>query len=149
MIYDSSKSPNVTMDVSARISTALNYLRKTDFSKLEPGKYPIEGTEIFALVQQYETKEKVDGKWEAHKKYIDIQYVADGEKLIGYADVKRMSEQQEYNPEKDIQFFNGEGSFIKVGKGEFMILYPEDVHMPEVKSSVKQNVRKVVVKVLV
>lgn len=149
MIYDCLKCPKLHTAKGSRLNAALKYLEENDFLTMEPGRYQIDGDEIYALVQQYETKPLVEGKWEAHRKYIDIQYVADGEERIGFSNINQMKPSEEYNPEKDIQFFYGEGHFKSVKKGQFMVLFPEDVHMPGITADVKSKVKKVVVKVLV
>ncbi|MCX7708432.1 MAG: YhcH/YjgK/YiaL family protein [Clostridia bacterium] len=149
MIFDYIKNSKLYTAQGSRLNIALQFLHDNDFIAMEPGRYPIQGDEVYALVQEYETKPIEEGKWEAHRKYIDIQYVADGEERIGFASLSQMNGSQDYNPDKDIQFFQGEGHFMEVKKGQFMILFPEDAHMPGIQASTKQKVRKVVVKVLV
>ena len=58
-----------------------------------------------------------------------------------------MKAKTEYNPEKDVQFFEGEGQWAKVEKNTFIILFPSDVHMPGIKVNEPEDVIKVVVKV--
>ena len=57
---------------------AFNFLTKNDFSKMEAGKYEIDKSDIYALVQSYETKVKEKGSWEGHRRYLDIQYMVEG-----------------------------------------------------------------------
>ena len=45
---------------------------------LATGTYEIDGKQVYALVQEYQSKRPADGKWEAHRKYIDLQYVVRG-----------------------------------------------------------------------
>ena len=65
-----------------RVYTALQFLAETDFSKVELGRYELQGDDIFYMVQQYETDPDKTIS-EAHKKYIDIQFMVDGEEIIG------------------------------------------------------------------
>jgi hypothetical protein len=54
------------------------------FSKVEPGRIEIDGNAIFALIQEYQTVPSEEKKPEAHRKYIDVQYVFQGSEIIGY-----------------------------------------------------------------
>ncbi|MBN1498905.1 MAG: YhcH/YjgK/YiaL family protein [Spirochaetes bacterium] len=137
--------------MGGKIQTALEYLAGTDFELTPTGRYQIDGDDIFALVQRYEPKEETDTRLEGHQSYIDIQYIVSGNELIGYADKLKSGSTsvQAYNPDKDIEFFEGECSWIKMGKGMFCILYPEDLHRPGVKSDNPSAVTKVVIKIRV
>jgi len=135
--------------ISERISMALNYIKQTDFSKMEPGKHEIDGENIFAFVNDYKTKDPLECNFETHKKYIDVQFVARGVEFMGYAPLNDQKIITPYNEENDITFYNGEKSFTKVSEGMFAIFFPNDVHMPGAKKGDPQSVRKVVVKVKV
>ncbi len=71
-------------DLDERMETALKYIENTDLNALENGRYEIDGDNIYAIVQDYQTKSQSEGKWEAHKKYIDIQCVIKGKEKIGW-----------------------------------------------------------------
>ncbi len=149
MIFDKIKNASQYYGININVKKALEYLAKTNFDNMEPGRYEIDGNTVYALVQQYETRNRDQGKWEAHKKYIDVQYVANGVERMGYANSQEMELSVGYNEEKDIMFFEGNGEFLIMKREEFIILFPNEVHMPgqEVKKS--DFVKKVVVKVLV
>lgn len=126
-----------------RINIALDWLVKNE--EIEKGVYEINGKEIYAIVQEYNSEKIEELKWEGHKKYIDIQYIADGKEEIGYSDIKNMKPECEYNEEGDYQFFTGEGKIEALSKGDYMVLYPEDIHMPCIGEG--NIVKKIVVKV--
>jgi len=125
------------------------YLKETDFSKMELGKYEIDGDNIFALVNEYNTKDESEGKLEAHKKYIDVQFVAKGRELMGYTPLENQKVIDKYNEQNDITFFTGDKSFTQVDEGMFAIFFPTDVHLPGIKVNEKSYVKKVVIKVKV
>ena len=150
MIADVLKNRQIYAAISSRIKTALEYIAKTDFSSVEPGRYELDGSNIFALVQAYDSISKEQGKWECHKKYIDIQYIAEGVEQIGCNNIEKMKVTTEYNPEKDIAFLSGEGDFVTYSKGSYGIFFPEDVHMPKIAvNNIPDKVKKVVVKIKV
>ena len=130
----------------------LDYLRDTDFSKLPAGKYDIEGTGMVALVQDNLTAPRVERKAEAHRKYIDIQYVLSGTEIIGYGLANSANEVLDDKlEEKDAIFFRNikqEIDLILTG-GMYAIFFPTDVHRPGCVHGEPSQVRKVVVKVLV
>ncbi len=71
--------------LGARFRKALEFLKEHDVAAMEPGRYDIEGDDVFALVQEYVTK-TIDGcTLEAHQVYADVNYVAEGFEYLGYA----------------------------------------------------------------
>lgn len=149
MIIDKLSNSHLYSSLSERITKALAYLKQTDFSNKELGKYDIDGDNIFVLLNEYNTKDESEGKLEAHKKYIDVQFVVKGSELMGYAPFQNQKVINEYNEQNDITFFEGERSFTKVDEGMFAIFFPTDLHMPGIKVQKSEYVKKVVIKVKV
>lgn len=112
------------------------------------GKYELENG-AYVSVQEYTTKARSEAKYEAHKKFIDIQMILSGKELIAVSPIEKMTISDEYNEEKDFMLFhhNDECTDYVLEAGEFLILYPQDVHMPGVCVNEKSPVRKIVVKV--
>ncbi len=149
MVFDRLKNANQYFPLGEGITKALQYLSQTDFTNLEPGKYEIDGENIFALVQTYNTKPFSAGKWEAHKKYIDIQYILSGKEKMGFTETTKVIVMEEYNEENDYAIYKGEGNFLIADEGHFAIFFPSDVHMPSMAINIPKEVKKVVVKVRV
>ena len=149
MIVDKIENAELYSILGERIKKSFNYIRQTDFKMLQPGRYDIDDNNIFALISEYQTKSESEGKLEAHKKYIDVQYVIEGEELMGYAPLGDQSILEPYKKENDIIFYTGEKVFIKVTEGMFAIFFPEDVHMPGISVNQKSPVKKLVIKVKV
>lgn len=147
MVFDRLKNADQYFPLGEGITKALQYLSQTDFTNLEPGKYEIDGENIFALVQTYNTKPFSAGKWEAHKKYIDIQYILSGKEKMGFTETTKVIIMEEYDEEKDYAIYKGEGNFLIADEGHFAIFFPSDVHMPGMAINIPKEVKKVVVKV--
>ena len=148
MIADTLKSNYLYESISPRIKASLEYIAKTDFSKMESGKYELDGSNIYALVQTYDSIPKEQGKWECHQKYIDIQYIVEGVEQIGVNSLEQMKISAEYNPEKDVAFLSGDGDYITFSEGSYGIFFPEDAHQPKIApKNVSGKVKKVVVKI--
>lgn len=146
MIIDHLKHASQYLGGDKRLSAALRYLQDTDLASVPPGKYEIDGSDVFAIVQEYDSKPKEKGYWEAHRQYIDVQYVARGAELMGYAHLDRLKSGQ-YDETRDFLPLEGEGNFFEVREGTFVILSSQDAHMPGIAVTVPQPVKKVVVKV--
>lgn len=147
MIIDRIENSELYLNLGKRIARAFNYINSTDFSRTEPGRYEVENEDIFVVVNEYETKDINDSALEAHRKYIDIQYMYSGVELIGVAPLVNQTPVKKYNEEKDCVFFNEETSLIKMTGGMFAIFFPGDLHMPGVKANGLSKVKKIVVKV--
>ncbi len=147
MISDNIKNYTLYKNLGEGINKALLFLSENDFNKMPDGRYNIEGDNVFALVNRYRTKRMEEAVWESHKKYIDVQFVAEGIEKIGYSILENMKVNKAYDENKDIQFINGEGKFVTLEKNSFAILYPSDVHMPGISVKESKEVIKVVVKV--
>jgi len=147
MIIDKIENAHFYKNIGERISNSFEYIKATDLKTLPAGKYPIDGENIFALVSEYKTKSEQEGKLEAHKKYIDVQYVISGEELMGYVPLGGQRILDQYKEENDIVFFTGDKSFTKISEGMFAIFFPDDVHMPGISTGKISNVKKLVIKV--
>jgi YhcH/YjgK/YiaL family protein len=147
MIFDKIENSHLYEGISERIKKSFDYIKQTDLKTIKPGKYEIDGENIFALISEYKTKSEQEGKLEAHRKYIDVQYVISGEEQMGYVPLNGQQILEPYKEENDIVFFTGDKSFTKVSEGMFAIFFPEDVHMPGISTGKISDVKKLVIKV--
>ncbi len=114
------------------------------------GDYPIDGKSIFAIVMSYETKEPDQGKFEAHKKYADIQTVLVGAEGIAVVQTEGLTASTDYEEERDVTFYNTPETIptlVDVYPGSFAYLLPQDCHMPQLAVGSPQMIKKVVVKI--
>lgn len=147
MIFDKIENSAIYESVSPLIKRALEYLKQTDFTIMENGKHLVEGEDLFAVVQEYDTKNDADAKLEAHRKYIDVQYVVSGEELIGVQPLINQVPCREYDTENDYALYDDACSFVKVTATQFAVLFPQDLHKPGIKVNGSAKVKKVVMKV--
>ena len=86
---------------------------------------------------------------EAHRNYVDIQYVVEGKESIEIAPVSVMEVTESYIPERDVEFYadkNDAAKFVLTAGG-YAILYPADAHKPGVRVGESVPVKKMVGKV--
>ena len=132
------------------IERALEYLSNTDFTTLEDGKHEIQGNEIYAVIATYDTEPESARKFEAHRKYLDVQYLLAGREIICWAPLEGLSFSGEYSEEKDIVFLSGDPrARLRMSPGSFALFFPQDAHKPNCAWNDPQAVRKVVVKIRV
>jgi YhcH/YjgK/YiaL family protein len=148
MITDNLHNSHLYTPLSNGIRRAFEYLQKTDLQSLPVGRIELDGINLYVMSQEYNTKLPEQGKWEAHRRYIDLQYITSGAERIGYAPIGRLT-LGDYNPDKDFQALAGTGDFITLSAGDFMLLFPEDAHMPGMAITNPVPVKKVVVKIMV
>ncbi len=151
MIIDNIKNCKKYENVHEGFKEAFDAIKLFVSENREIGKYEINGKKVYAMVQEYTSKLSADRKFEAHKNYIDIQFVISGKEQIQIVDESGLTVDAEYNPEKDVEFFcvpeNYTSAFL--ADGDFAVLYPGEVHAPGVSlNESPQTVRKIVAKVL-
>ena len=147
MIFDRKENINNYKDLG-KVYTALKFMAETDFTKMPLGRYELDGDNIYYMVQNYDTNPDKTVA-EAHKKYIDIQYIVRGREVIAVAPIQSEKTEVEAKEEKDVWFYECETQPLILKDGEFMVLYPSDLHLPGKAVNEPKEVLKVVVKVKV
>lgn len=136
--------------ISKNLDIAFDWLKEGAWRQLPAGKFQIRGDDVFALVQEYVTKEHSECRFEAHRRYIDIQMLFSGKEIIEVAPVDSLNVIEPYKP--DIEFFAypaaGEVHTLTMTAEQCAIFFPEDAHRPCMKiGGIAEPVRKLVVKV--
>lgn len=147
MILDSLKNSSLYTSASPRLARAFELIVSTDWSRLEPGRHELEGSDIWVNVMDVDLKIRRDAKLEVHNEYIDIQILLEGtEEGFGWSERKDLrSPLGPFSEEKDLQLFDDEPqTYYTLRPGQFTILFPEDGHAPMVGEG---RVRKAIVKV--
>jgi len=146
MIFDTLNNYARYMGLENGIPAALNFLLKSDLTGLPVGRTDIDGNNLYALIQEYATKNLDQGEWEAHRKYIDVQYMVSGRERMGFTNICTM-QPGKYVAEDDFLPMAGTGNYVEVFAGTFVIFFPEDGHMPGLNTGMTEMVKKVVLKV--
>lgn len=129
----------------------LNYIQGLKEDSPDTEMEPISGEDIKARVMSYTTKDISEAIFEAHKKYIDIQFTLSGEEGIGWMPESMVRPKTDYDPEKDAGFYDvniSEVNIIHNVPGQFMVLFPGEVHGAGIYLHKKPiTVKKCVVKI--
>lgn len=151
MILDTLDQTKRYESISPGFVRAFEFLRKFD-GNLKNGRYEIDGDNVYAMVQRYKTKPAEMGQFEAHRKYIDVQFVHAGRETILWAPLFTLKEvNMPYNEDNDAALFKlvPNATPLRMSDGQFTILFPEDGHVPCCEWDGPSEVTKVVVKVRV
>lgn len=150
MIIDTLSNAGKYHGVHPLFAQAFKFVNSQDLNALEPGAYEVAGEDLKAVVMDKAGKTALESleKFECHDGHIDIQVLIQGNEQIGWkprADCKEAK--GDYNVEKDVLFYNDSPDmYFQLKPGQFVILFPEDVHAPMIS---KGNVKKLVIKVKV
>lgn len=149
MILDSLENAIMYKNISENLKKGFEFLKNTNLLTIEPGRYEIEGKDVFATVSLYDSKAHQECRLEAHYTYADIQYIVSGREAIGFATLNNQEITADYNPEKDIIFFAGDTAPLILEAGMFAVFFPQDLHRPCMQIDGPEKVKKVVIKVRV
>jgi len=150
MIYDRFENLNLYCRPGERLHRALVYAR--DVARdVADGRSDIDGDRLFASVATYETGPPEERRFEAHKTYIDVQVLLDGEEVIDVSLERDLPAVEAYDEIRDVMFLKPPMQFASLAMrpGFFAVFYPHDIHRPGCRQREKLRVRKIVMKVAV
>lgn len=115
----------------------------SQLTDLTPRTVPLSGNNKI-LVQSGTTKPVGDS--EAHRKFLDIQYVVKGSEIMGWAPVDALTPADEFNEAKDKGMYAGPVDCIRITAGNCYVVFPEDAHAPGVHLDTPTEYTKLVIK---
>lgn len=133
-----------------RFAKAYAFLAQDGLDALPLGRNEIDGDDVFANVQEYDTVAVAEKQMEAHRGYYDVQFVVSGQELLQYAQLNGLPECQPFDEENDFGLYETpeQCTNIVLRAGDLAVLAPEDAHKPGCTlGSEPCHVRKIVVKV--
>ena len=147
MVYDKIDNIETYKGLSEDIYEGLKFLKNASID-LACGVHEI-NSRVKAIVSEYETKAVNENGYEAHKKFIDIQYLLKGSEKNCCQPIERLKVIKPYKEEIDAAFYEADipAQELMLGDGFFAIYWPQDGHMPCLKLCEIEKVKKIVVKV--
>ncbi len=146
MIIDHINNMGTYAGVHPDLSKVLATLAGWDIPTMESGRYPVEGSNAYILVQRYTSRDLAVSKWESHRKFIDVQFVVQGEERMGYQHISNLEVSQQYDDTSDAALYIGQGVLIPAPQGTVALFFPQDGHMPGVAVDQGMPMLKVVAK---
>lgn len=148
MIYDKIGNIDLYRDLSEDIYAGLKFISSVSPS-IEDGVH-IVSDNVKAIVSEYETMPVNPNGFEAHRDYLDIQYLISGSEIVRCKPVEGLVITKEYDAEKDFLLLSDNvantADFL-LGGGYFALLFPDDAHEPQICVDNPMNVKKVVMKI--
>ncbi len=127
--------------------SAFQFLQTRPLKEMLPGKYPIIGDQVFASITEAPSKPMTDLKWESHRQYIDLHYLISGKELIGISDTLHAKVTKPYTP--DAMNYDATGKFHLADPEHFLLMFPSDIHVGNIKAEGYETVKKLVIKIKV
>ena len=131
------------------LQQALTLAVAANLQEKMPGRYELQGDNIFMNVMQFATQSPEQKKAELHREYIDIQVLLSGEEriLFGMTDSARQCE--EMHVEDDYQLCSqiADEQAMVLKPGRFVIFMPGEPHKPGCVVQAPMDIKKVVIKV--
>lgn len=152
MIFDNVKNASLYSNISSNLKAALDYMQNNNLDGFEDGRFEIANGNVIIIIKKgYKTKEENQGKWESHEKFIDIQYLLEGQEQIGYCRVSNMEVKVPYDSKTDKTLYHNCDKYFKTKlyPGDFIILFPDDAHKTLIAGDEVTTNNKAVIKVLI
>ena len=145
MILSTIKDGGTYSAISPLIKEAIEWLQNWNEADFKPGELELPGG-IVVKFQEPALVPAEKARFEAHKRFIDIQVPLKGVEIMGWApidDLKNVIEP--YNEDKDVVFLgDSTQNLINVYPGQMAIFFPEDAHAPNIGIG---NHRKLCIKI--
>ena len=131
MIIDKVENLKNYAQVNPLFPKVVEFIQQHDLNALEPGKYEIEGKDLFVNIQMAKGKTPAEAVIETHKRMIDIQIPLSDAETFGYTQRDQLPD-AEYNAEKDITKIPdlAADSYLTCQPGMMAIFFPQDGHAP-------------------
>ena len=150
MIIDHLSHAAQYYSVLPRLEKAFAFLETATRENYPVGRYELEGKELFAMVQEYESLPADGSRFEAHRNYVDVQYVVSGTEAIEVTELSKTRECDAYDSARDVAFFCDHSGKTRtvLTAGEWGLFFPHDVHKPGLApDGTPAHVKKIVVKI--
>lgn len=150
MIFDSLANAKQYKGLCDGIDRVLEEAKKYNAENFPSEKLCLDGDDIFLLFGNYETHNVSEAVIEAHKKYIDVMCMIEGEEIIYVKQTDSIKNiTKEYDAEIDALLgdLDDDCTAIRLTTGSFVALFPQDAHSPACVVKEPTNVKKIIGKV--
>jgi len=147
MILDTLENAKRYHSLHPAFARAFAWIRDQSVSKLPVGRTEIDGDRLYVNTLREGGRGLEAARFETHRRYIDIQYLAEGSDSMGWTHAVPGLKSLGYDASKDLEFYADRPAiWIPVPSGHFAVFFPEDAHAPMAGTD---KMVKVVVKVAV
>lgn len=146
MITDLVENARCYGGLGAEIEKALRLIATLDASAA-CGRHEADGEDLYYIVSEPETSAPERAAFESHEAYLDLHVTLSGCEWMEYAPVPSLTRTQDHLKELDYALYGGGGSLVKVPRGSFYLVFPQDAHKPNLFLKTREPLKKAVVKI--
>ena len=150
MILDTIDHANQYAGLNIRLDTALNAMKVYTPDNYPGGRIALDGEKLFLLLNSYETHPAENALCEAHRQYLDVMYMVEGEEIIYVKPTERLlTVTKPYSAEIDALLgeTDMDATPVRLAAGSFIVLFPQDAHTPACYTDGPHLVKKIIGKV--
>lgn len=150
MVFDSVKNARAYYGLGKGIEEALKILEGSMKGAFVPGKCSVDGDRLYTVSAAYTTNDHTGIALEAHRRYIDVMMVLQGEEQFYFKPVEKLQRiTQPYDGEKDalLAAIDQDCAKVRFPAGYFTVFFPQDAHCANQTYAAPTDVKKVIVKV--
>lgn len=147
MILDNIRYIDTYRNLGQFFPIAIDFLKTQNLELLTPGRFAVSGEDVYCIVQ-----EQMNGHepqiWEMHQRYVDIQFIIAGNERIGVFPLHDLTVVP-FFPEGSDNAVTSDlnGTYYDLNPGDYLILFPQDVHKPNCPGKGSAYSKKIIVKV--
>lgn len=133
MIFDRITNLETYAKGDEKLTAIVEFLKANPVEILDDGRHEL-SLGVYANVGAGPVRD--GGDFEVHRRYADLQLMAEGSEIMEWAHLSDMTGGTEYNGEGDFQLFSCQPAgtvSLKVYPGYFAIFYPQDGHKPSLR----------------
>ena len=147
MILDKLTAANAYRGIHPRLDGVLDRLNEAFLATVGPETMELEGDKLYVTRFTYETLPREETFFEAHKRYLDVHLMVQGEERVELASPGGLTL---FEHQGDFYAYRGEAEqSLVLRPGSFLVVFPEDAHRIKIQVNGPETVSKVVFKVLV
>ena len=147
MILDKLSAANAYRGIHPRLDGILDRLNEAFLATVGPETMELEGDKLYVTRFTYETLPREETFFEAHKRYLDVHLMVQGEERVELASPGGLTL---FEHQGDFYAYRGEAEqSLVLRPGSFLVVFPEDAHRIKIQVNGPETVSKVVFKVLV
>ena len=150
MILDTISNAKQYKGIHPGIDRILKAVQTYTAENYPSGRMELDGDDLFMIFSQYETHPKEGAVTEAHEQYVDVMYMVEGSENIYVKPVQQLQNiTKEYDPEIEalLAGTDDDATVVRLEKGSFIVLFPQDAHAPACDADGKKYVKKIIGKV--
>lgn len=150
MITDLMAHAQCYYGVNRKLEHLLKAMAAYSAENYPEGRLELDGNDLFMIFASYQTHPRAEAAMEAHRSYIDVMYMVEGEETIYVKPTRHLQKiTTDYDPKTDALLAQVDEDVlsIRLSAGQFIILLPQDAHAPACDGAKSGAVKKIIGKI--